>query len=149
MRSQPNKGGYDSQTTLCLQADEFSSSGLLFSACTLPSMAQTPAPPATRQDNVKDVIHGVEITDPYRWLEDQDGKETREWVSAENAYTHALLDKLPQRAGISRRLMEMLKHDAISAPFEENGYYFSPKKVLTRICQAFIGAKDRLAGTSC
>src|SRR5580765_1569773 len=92
------------------------------------AVAQTPTPPATRQDNVKEVIHGVEIVDPYRWLEDQDGKETRDWVAAQNAYTHSLLDKLPQRASISMRLMEMLKHDTIGFPLEENGYYFFTKK---------------------
>ncbi|HEY3767891.1 MAG TPA: hypothetical protein VGN44_04390, partial [Candidatus Angelobacter sp.] len=99
-----------------------------FLFCILLATAETPAPPVTRQDNVKEVIHGIEITDPYRWLEDQDGKETRDWVSAENAYTHALLDKLPQHPAISKRLMEMLKHETISAPFEENGYYFFTKK---------------------
>jgi prolyl oligopeptidase len=101
---------------------------ILFSLCALPTIAQTPAPPPTRQDNVKDVIHGVEIVDPYRWLEDQDSKETHDWVAAQNAYTHSLLDKLPQRAGISKRLLEMLKHDTMSAPREENGYYFFSKK---------------------
>src|ERR1041385_7855492 len=74
----------------------------------LPVMAQTPAPPPTRQDNVKETIHDVEIVDPYRWLEDQDSQETRNWVAAQNAYTHSLLDRLPQRAAISRRLMEKI-----------------------------------------
>jgi prolyl oligopeptidase len=96
--------------------------------CILPLMAQTPAPPPTRQDNVKEVIHGVAIVDPYRWLEDQESEETRNWVAAQNAYTHSLLDKLPQRPAISKRLMEMLKHDTIGFPREENGYYFFTKK---------------------
>src|SRR5215471_9012950 len=99
-----------------------------FALSILSAVAQSPAQPATRQDNVKEVMHGVEIVDPYRWLEDQDGKETRDWVAAQNAYTHSLLDKLPQRGGISRRLMEMLKHDTIGFPREENGYYFFTKK---------------------
>src|ERR1700753_3370857 len=54
--------------------------------CAAHVFAQTPAAPVTRQDNVKETIHGVEIVDPYRWLEDQDAKEVRDWVSAENAY---------------------------------------------------------------
>lgn len=33
--------------------------------------------PLTRTDNVKDVVQGVEIVDPYRWLEDQNSPETR------------------------------------------------------------------------
>ncbi|MBZ5506995.1 MAG: prolyl oligopeptidase family serine peptidase [Acidobacteriia bacterium] len=96
--------------------------------CILPASAQTPAPPATRQDNVKEVIHGVEIIDPYRWLEEQDGKETRDWVAVQNAYTHSLLDKLPQRAAISKRLLEMFHHDTVGSPVQEAGYYFFTKK---------------------
>jgi len=102
---------------------------LLLGFTTALSRAQAPAMPPTRQDNVKEVIHGVEIIDPYRWLEDQDSKETKDWVAAENAYTHALLDGLPMRAGASKRLMEMLHYDTMSAPFQQQGgYYFFTKK---------------------
>jgi prolyl oligopeptidase len=95
----------------------------------LPSaFAQAPAPPTARQDNVKELIHGVEIVDPYRWLEDQDGDETRTWEAAENAYTHSLLDNLPQRAGISKRLTEMFHFDTMSAPIWRGGYYFFTRK---------------------
>jgi len=90
--------------------------------------AQSPTPPSTRQDNVKEVIHGVEIVDPYRWLEDQDSAETRQWVAAENAYTHSLLDGLPMRENVSKRLMEMLRHDTMSSPDREADYYFFTKK---------------------
>ncbi len=92
------------------------------------AFAQATAPPAARQDNVKELIHGIEIVDPYRWLEEQDGDETRKWEAAENAYTHSLLDKLPQRAGISKRLTEMFHFDAMSAPNWRAGYYFFTKK---------------------
>lgn len=87
-----------------------------------------PAPPAARQDNVKEMIHGVEIVDPYRWLEDQDSEETRKWEATENAYTHSLLDGLPMRATAFKRLMEMFHHDTVGEPFEEGGYYFFTKK---------------------
>ena len=75
------------------------SSFLVLSA--ISALAQSPTPPVARQDNVKEMIHSVEIVDPYRWLEDQDGDETRKWEAAENAYTHSLLDKLPERPAIS------------------------------------------------
>jgi protease II len=32
------------------------------------SLLQTP--PFTRRDEVREVLHGVEVSDPYRWLED-------------------------------------------------------------------------------
>ena len=35
------------------------------------------APPATRVENVTETLHGVTVTDPYRWLEDQDSSQIR------------------------------------------------------------------------
>ncbi|HEY6306032.1 MAG TPA: prolyl oligopeptidase family serine peptidase [Candidatus Angelobacter sp.] len=93
-----------------------------------PAASQTVSPPVARQDNVKETIHGVEIIDPYRWLEDQDSQETRTWIAAENTYAHSLLDGLPMRAGASKRLMEMFHHDTVGTPIEEGGYYFFTKK---------------------
>ena len=90
--------------------------------------AKVPAPPPTRQDNVRETIHGVEIIDPYRWLEDQQSEETRNWVAAENAYTHSLLDGLPMRPTAYQRLLQMSNHDSQGAPYKENGYYFFSKR---------------------
>jgi prolyl oligopeptidase len=92
------------------------------------AFGQAPAPPTARQDNVKDLIHGVEIVDPYRWLEDGDSEETKGWVAAENAYMHSLLDGLPMRPTIHKRLDEMFKHDFVSGAFQEGGYYFFYKR---------------------
>src|SRR4051794_35755592 len=39
-------------------------------------------PPARRLEHV-DLLHGVPVADPYRWLEDLDSAETRAWVAAE------------------------------------------------------------------
>jgi len=106
----------------------FLACGILAISLWAEAQAQAPKPPSARQDNVKEVIHGVEIVDPYRWLEDQDSQETKEWVLAENAYTHALLDGLPMRPAVSKRLMEMLRHDTMGSPLEEGGYYFFTRK---------------------
>jgi prolyl oligopeptidase len=93
----------------------------------LPSLPQVSPPPVTRQDNVREVIHGVEVVDPYRWLEDQDSAETQNWITAQNKYSHSLLDNLPSHEPIHRRLMEMLRHDRVGVPQKENDYYFFTK----------------------
>ena len=86
------------------------------------------APPKTREDNVKETIFGVEMADPYRWLEDQTSAETRAWIDEQNRYTDSILEAFPGRDRISRRLSELLKIDTISAPFERGGRYFFSKR---------------------
>lgn len=56
-----------------------------------------PAPPATRREAVVDAFHGVEVPDPYRWLESGDAPEVRAWVAAQNARTRAALDARADR----------------------------------------------------
>jgi prolyl oligopeptidase len=90
--------------------------------------AQIPKPPPSRVDNVREVIHGVEIIDPYRWLEDQDGPETRAWIDAQNKYTHSLLDGLPSRPAMQKRLSELLRVDSMGMPAEQGGRYFLSKR---------------------
>ncbi|MYH09670.1 MAG: hypothetical protein F4012_02415 [Gemmatimonadales bacterium] len=45
-----------------------------------------PPPPETARIPVVDTLHGVEFTDNYRWLEDQESPETRAWIAEQNAY---------------------------------------------------------------
>jgi prolyl oligopeptidase len=93
-----------------------------------PSPVQVPKAPTSRVDNVREVIHGVEIVDPYRWVEEQDSPETRAWIDAQNKYTHSLLDGLPSRPLIQKRLSELLRVDSVSTPLEYGGRYFLYKK---------------------
>lgn len=88
-----------------------------------------PGPPPTRVDNVREVIHGVEVVDPYRWLEDQQSPETRAWIEAQNKYTRSLLDAWPGRAALQRRLTELMKIEEIGVPHEHHGRYFYSKRL--------------------
>ncbi|HWR16098.1 MAG TPA: prolyl oligopeptidase family serine peptidase [Terriglobales bacterium] len=81
-------------------------------------------PPPTRREDVKDVIHGVTVEDPYRWLEDQNSPETRKWIDAQNKYTMSLIGDLPSRPYLKKRLGELLKVDATKTPVEANGRVF-------------------------
>jgi prolyl oligopeptidase len=97
-----------------------------------------PTPLSTRTDNVKEVMHGVEVVDPYRWLEDQNSPETRAWIKAQNDYTESILASLPNRGTIARRLAELLRVETVNVPNERNGRYFFtrrlPDQELSSIC---------------
>ena len=84
--------------------------------------------PATRVDNVTETLHGVTLTDPYRWLEDQNSPETRAWINAQNEYSASVLGSLPFRGRIRERLTQLLKIDTITAPVARGGRYFLYKR---------------------
>jgi prolyl oligopeptidase len=60
--------------------------------------------PATSIRTVTDDYHGVRVTEEYRWLEDTNDREVKDWVQAQNARTRAYLDALPARTAIRGRL---------------------------------------------
>lgn len=85
-------------------------------------------PPLAPQKPVVDVIQGHRITDPYRWLEDAQSAETQRWVNEELAYTRSILDPLPGRDQLHKRLTELLSIGTISAPQISGKYYFYTKR---------------------
>lgn len=87
-------------------------------------MAQTNPYPASRRDDVKDTLHGVTLDDPYRWLEDQNSQETRQWIEAQNKYTMSEIGNLPTRPYLEKRLSELYKVDSTKVPMERAGRYF-------------------------
>jgi prolyl oligopeptidase len=101
---------------------------------TVAATAQAPkptalsGPPKTEVKEVKETIHGVEIVDPYRWLEDQNSPETRAWIGAENAYTESVLSKLPGRDQLHDKLSGFLKIDSMGFPTVRKGRYFFSKR---------------------
>jgi len=97
-----------------------------------PLAAQTQVaqgPPPTRTGTVVDTLHGYIIPDPYRWLEDQQAPETREWIDAQNAYSESLLEQIPGRDAIRERLTELMKIDVIGMPTQRGGRYFFSKRL--------------------
>lgn len=65
--------------------------------------------PRSETEPVTDIIHGVSVTDPYRWLEDQESPRTRQWLIQQTAYTREYLDGLPGRERIRSRIREFLE----------------------------------------
>jgi prolyl oligopeptidase len=80
--------------------------------------------PPTRKSDQVDVLHGVRVEDPYRWLEDLDSPETRAWIEAQNAVTQEFLEALPERAALKRRLTTLWNYERHGVPFKKGGRYF-------------------------
>jgi prolyl oligopeptidase len=106
-------------------------------------------PPATPVHPVTETLHGVGITDPYRWLEDQNGPETRAWLDSQIAYTNRFVSRLPMRDTVKRRLEQLSRIDNYSFPMERQGHYFFSRRLANEnrssICmRAAVHAKDEV-----
>ncbi|HZT79689.1 MAG TPA: prolyl oligopeptidase family serine peptidase [Gemmataceae bacterium] len=102
---------------------------LLLLPAALPAMdKKLPPYPPSKAEPVTEKLHGVEVPDPYRWLEDADRPAVKEWVEKQNAYTRAVLDKLPGRDKIRERLGELLDIGTVSTPVPVKGRYFYVKR---------------------
>ena len=80
--------------------------------------------PHTKQIAHTDTYFGHEISDPYRWLEDDNSEETAEWVKAQNTVSSTYLDSIPFRPNIKKRLEDLENYEKISAPFRRGAYYY-------------------------
>ena len=61
-------------------------------------------PPTTRRGDDCDVLHGVEVPDPYRWLEDADDERTVAWSKAQDALFAAARVSWPGQEHVRARV---------------------------------------------
>lgn len=110
----------------------------------LPHASASPSPP-TRRDDVVETIHGVEVRDPYRWLEDQDAPETRAWIESQERHAREILQPLPERAEARRVAAPFFRSDEMSTPWERGGrLFFSRRRAHEQL--ASLCVRDGLRG---
>jgi prolyl oligopeptidase len=80
--------------------------------------------PSARKSDQVDDYHGVKVPDPYRWLEDLDSEETRNWVEAENKLTFGFLNEIPARSMFKQRITQLWNYERFGVPFHEGTNYF-------------------------
>ncbi len=129
---------------------------ILFSACELPNNEATqditfdpkPIPvqyPQTRQDSVTDDYHGHQVADPFRWLEDDQAADTKDWVKSQNRTTFSYLDQIPYRDAIEERLEKLWNYERYGTPFKKGEkYYFFKNNGLQN--QSVLYVQDDLEG---
>jgi prolyl oligopeptidase len=101
--------------------------GLVTLGCPF-GLAQDRLPPRTKADTVKDIVHGTEIADPFRWLEDGKSPATRAWIDEQVKYTESIIGRLPGRDALKKRITELVRVDTMSAPTVRNDRYFFSKR---------------------
>lgn len=80
--------------------------------------------PEIKKQDVTDDYHGTQISDPYRWLEDDKSDETAAWVEAQNKVTFGYLNQIPFREEIKNRLAEIWDYPKFSVTFKKGSRYF-------------------------
>jgi prolyl oligopeptidase len=91
--------------------------------------ATTPAAltyPATERGTTVDPQFGVDVADPYRWLEDdvRVNPKVAAWVADQNKVTDAYLDTLPGRDAFKARMTELYNYERFGLPRKAGTRYF-------------------------
>src|SRR5206468_7914221 len=83
------------------------------------------APPEAKTMTVIDDYHGRQIADSYRWLEDSTSPDTQQFVAAQNAYTRGVLENIPGRDELRRRVEQLLTIGRVaSSRIGDNNYFY-------------------------
>ena len=85
-------------------------------------------PPITEQDDFVETLHGVEVADPYRWLEDFTSDRAATWEQLQNNYTAKFVQQTKLKRAIKNDLEKIWDGESISTPYVQNGntfYYFN------------------------
>jgi prolyl oligopeptidase len=93
----------------------------------MPHLA-SPVPPSAIRP-VTDVIHGVAVTDPYRWLEETHSPATRRWIERQTRYARAYLDQAPSRDVIRERIRDFLAVETYDSFHIAGTRYFFRKRL--------------------
>jgi len=80
--------------------------------------------PETKKVDVVDEYFGTKVEDPYRWLEDDNAPDVKQWVKEQNEVTFNYFGQIPYREKIRKRYEEIFNYPKYSAPFKEGENYF-------------------------
>ncbi|XP_015792125.1 prolyl endopeptidase isoform X2 [Tetranychus urticae] len=84
-------------------------------------------PKARRDESVIETLHGIQVKDPYRWLEDPESEETKNFVHEQNKIFQAYIAKCDVKDKINERLKDLMDYPKYSCPFKRGSRYFFRK----------------------
>ncbi len=80
--------------------------------------------PTTEVDTITDQYFGKQLSDPYRWLEDDRSDKTADWVDRQNKLTFSYLDQIPFRNKLKERLTKLMNYEKMTSPVKEKNFYY-------------------------
>jgi prolyl oligopeptidase len=84
--------------------------------------------PATRRDDLVETIHGAQVADPYRWLEDAKDPNVAAWTAAEDTLARDFLSKLPGRDKLAERFKELFYIESVATPRHHGTRWFFARR---------------------
>ena len=87
-----------------------------------------PKYPESKKIDFTENLHGYEISDSYRWLEDFTSDESVDWIQRQNKFTNQFIQKNKYKKGLEKYLNKIWESESISTPFkvkEKTFYYFN------------------------
>ena len=64
------------------------------------------------------------VKDPYRWLEDMESEEVKNWILDQQSLTDSYIEKIPFIDQIENRLKERWNYPKMTTPFHRDDRYF-------------------------
>jgi prolyl oligopeptidase len=118
---------------------------------TMTSNPSFPTKVATRTEAVVDTLHGVQVKDPYRWLENAEDPAVVAWTAQQNAAMRQVLDAVPGRAALEQRLWQLHEIGSLGVPVPKGGTGGKPRRYFyTRRSgkqnQPILYVRDAVAG---
>jgi len=94
-------------------------------------VAKAPPPvlPQSRKEEIAEAIHGQQVADPFRWLENDKAQEVKDWMKGEDDYSRYLFRRIPGRKALDDRLTKLLYVESASPPVKRGGRLFYLKQL--------------------
>jgi prolyl oligopeptidase len=97
---------------------------VIATAANVEAFAQSVKYPVTNKIEHTDQYHGMQVSDPYHWLEDDRSKETEAWVKQQNEVTFDYLNKISFKDKIFQDLEKAYNYPKYSAPGKKGDYFY-------------------------
>ena len=83
--------------------------------------AAVPPAPVARIDAVHDTYFGETLSDPYRWMENPKDHEWLPFLKGQNEHTRAVLDALPTRPSLLKRIRQLSGDTVVTSRVQRAG----------------------------